>query len=188
MKNSAKELAYSALFLAIGLLLPFVTGQIPTLGKMLLPMHFPVILCGFVCGWKQGLVVGAITPLLRSIAFGSPVLMPMAAAMAFELAAYGGIAGFLYKVLPHKRIFLIVDLAFAMVVGRIVWGFVAMPLYGAAGQTFTILMFVQGALLMAIPGIILQFIIIPIIVNSLQRRGLTLVPDPDSVYEKENLV
>ena len=70
-KQSVKLLTLSGLFLALGLLLPFLTGQIPNIGKMMLPMHIPVLLAGFVCGWPYGLVVGLICPLLRSVTFGA---------------------------------------------------------------------------------------------------------------------
>ena len=55
MKTSTRKLTLSALFLALGLVLPLITGQIPQIGKMLLPMHIPVLLCGMVCGWPYGL-------------------------------------------------------------------------------------------------------------------------------------
>lgn len=90
MKNSnIKNLALAAMFMALGLVLPFFTGQIPQIGKMLLPMHIPVLLCGLICGWKYGLAVGFVTPLLRSVIFGMPILYPMAIGMAFELMTYG---------------------------------------------------------------------------------------------------
>ena len=88
-KNELKNLVIAAMLLAVGLVLPFLTGQIQQIGNMLLPMHFPVILCGLICGWKYGLGVGFILPLLRSVIFGMPVMYPNAFAMAFELAAYG---------------------------------------------------------------------------------------------------
>lgn len=94
MKNT-KKLVLSALFLAIGLILPFITMQIPAVGKMLCPMHIPVLLCGFIVGWPYGLLVGFITPLLRSVLFGMPMLVPNAVCMAFELATYGFVAGVL---------------------------------------------------------------------------------------------
>lgn len=47
MKKNYKNMVLSALFLAIGIILPFITMQIPRIGNMLLPMHIPVILCGF---------------------------------------------------------------------------------------------------------------------------------------------
>ena len=89
MKTSTRKLTLSALFLALGLVLPLITGQIPQIGKMLLPMHIPVLLCGMVCGWPYGLAVGAVMPLLRGLLFGMPVLYPTGIGMAFELAAYG---------------------------------------------------------------------------------------------------
>ena len=85
---SIYRLTYAALFLALAMVLPFLTGQIPEVGSMLCPMHIPVLLCGFVCGWPYGLTVGAISPLLRFVLFGMPPLYPKGLAMAFELAAY----------------------------------------------------------------------------------------------------
>lgn len=64
-KMTVKKTILSALFLAIGLVLPFITMQIPAVGKMLCPMHIPVLLCGYICGWPYGLIVGFVTPLLR---------------------------------------------------------------------------------------------------------------------------
>ena len=98
MKHSKqiRAMVLSAMFLALGLVLPFFTGQIPQIGGMLLPMHIPAFLCGLICGWQFGVVVGFVMPLLRMVLFGMPPLMT-AVAMAFELAAYAGIAGFLYS-------------------------------------------------------------------------------------------
>ena len=84
MKPSLRSLALSAMFLALGLVLPFLTGQIPEIGNLLLPMHLPVLLCGLVCGWKYGLAVGFTTPLLRSMLFGMPTFYPSAVSMAFS--------------------------------------------------------------------------------------------------------
>ena len=74
--NFLKNMALAALFLAIGLVLPFFTGQIPAVGKMLLPMHIPVLLCGLICGWQWGLGVGFVLPVLRSVLFSMPVMYP----------------------------------------------------------------------------------------------------------------
>ncbi len=116
------NLVLSAMFLALGIVLPFFTGQIPQVGGMLLPMHLPVLLCGLICGWQYGGVVGFVLPLMRSAMFGMPPFLT-AVAMAFELAAYGAIAGFLYQrsrwqcLLSLYRALLI-----AMVGGRVVCG------------------------------------------------------------------
>jgi len=180
MTNTKKEtirirkLTYSGLFLALGLVLPFLTGQIPQIGSALSPMHIPVLLCGFLCGWPWGLAVGCITPLLRSVLFGMPVMFPGAVAMAFELATYGCIAGWLYRKLPKKTAMIYVTLIVAMIAGRVVWGIVRLILAGVAGTPFTWTMFIGGALTNAIPGIILHIVLIPVLVIALERAGFSL--------------
>jgi len=173
MKNqSTKKMVLAAMFLALAYLLPFLTGQIPEIGGMLLPMHLPVLLCGFVCGWPYGLAVGLIVPLLRSLTLGMPPIFPTAVAMTFELAAYGAITGICYKKLPKKPLFLYVDLLAAMIGGRIVWGIATMICLGIGGSAFTWAAFLSGALLSAIPGILLQLVLIPIVVAILQKADL----------------
>lgn len=86
MKHSKTiKLTLSAMFLALGFVLPFFTGQIPQIGNMLLPMHLPVLLCGLICGWQYGLVIGLCLPLVRSMIFGMPPIFPTGIAMTFEL-------------------------------------------------------------------------------------------------------
>ena len=92
---TVRKTVLAALFLAIGLILPFITMQIPAVGKMLCPMHIPILLCGYILGGPYGLIVGFITPLLRSVTFGMPVMLPNAICMAFELATYGLVSGIL---------------------------------------------------------------------------------------------
>ena len=94
-KMALRKSILAAMFLAIGLILPFITMQIPAIGKMLCPMHIPVLLCGYICGWPYGLLIGFITPLFRGVLFGMPALFPNAVCMAFELATYGMITGIL---------------------------------------------------------------------------------------------
>ena len=172
IKKSTQNLVISAMLMALGMILPFVTGQIPQIGSMLLPMHIPVLVCGLVCGWQYGGIVGFVLPLLRYVLFGMPP-MPGCIAMAFELAAYGVIAGFLYG---HSRWQCIVSLyrslIIAMLGGRIIWGIVQILLVGAAGEAFTWQMFMAGALFNAIPGIILQLILIPALMLALDRTGV----------------
>ncbi len=169
-----RRMTYSALCLALALVLPFLTGQIPQIGSALCPMHIPVLLCGFLCGWPWGLAVGFIAPLLRSVIFGMPVMIPGAVAMAFELATYGAVAGFLYRKFPKKLPGIYVSLLIAMIVGRIVWGIARLILAGIVGNGFTFTMFISGAITTAIPGIIAQLVLIPAIVYAMGRAGLNL--------------
>ncbi len=169
-----RKLAFSALYLAIALVLPFLTGQIPEIGGMLCPMHIPVLLCGFVCGWPWGLAVGFVAPLLRSVVFGMPPLFPTGVAMAFELAAYGVVSGLLYKRLPKRNLFLYVSLIAAMVAGRAVWGAVRYLIAGLQSTSFTLEAFIAGAVTSAVPGIVLHIALIPLLVAMLYRARLVL--------------
>lgn len=169
-----RRLTFAAVYLAVALVLPFLTGQIPQIGSMLCPMHIPALLCGFVCGWPYGLAVGVIAPLLRSVLFGMPPLYPTAIAMAFELAAYGAAAGLLYRRLPRKTWSIYATLILAMVIGRVVWGLASYVLLQLQGNSFTPAMFISGAVLSAIPGIILHLILIPVIVMALGKSRLLL--------------
>ena len=169
-----RKLIYAALYLAIAMVLPFLTGQIPQIGAMLSPMHIPVLLCGFMCGWPWGLAVGFIAPLLRSVLFGMPALFPAAVAMAFELAVYGGMAGLLYRLLPRKPWAVYAALIIAMIAGRVVWGAVRLVLAGLSGTSFTWALFIAEALTNAVPGIILHLVLIPVLVIAMERAGLSL--------------
>ena len=135
-------------------------------------MLFRSLVCGLICGWPYGGVIGFLLPLLRYAMFGMPP-MPNGLAMAFELAAYGILAGFLYN---HSRWQCIVSLyrslIIAMLGGRIVWGAVRIVMTGVAGEAFTWQMFLAGAFLNAIPGILLQLLFIPSLMLALDRTGV----------------
>ena len=159
-----KNLVLAAMLLSIGVILPSLTGSIKEIGDSLLPMHLAVMLCGAICGWKYGLPVGLILPFLRSVIFGMPPIYPNAVWMATELATYGFVIGIIYtqsKAPKKARVF--IALISAMIAGRIIWGISKAILLGVAGKAFGIQAFIVGGFLDAIPGLILQFILIPAI-------------------------
>lgn len=172
MNDSVKKMVYAAMCLALCMVLPFLTGQIPQIGSMLLPMHLPVLLCGYLCGWKWGAAVGFAAPLLRHLLFHMPP-MPGAISMAFELAAYGVIVAILYKKLGKKLPGIYLSLIGAMIGGRIVWGIAQTVIMGINGKNFPMAAFWAGAVTNAIPGIVLQLILVPLIVAALQKAKLT---------------
>lgn len=184
MKKQSKgirKLVLSAMFMAIGLVLPFITGQIQQIGNMLLPMHIPVLFCGLICGWQYGAVVGFVLPLLRYVLFGMPPIFPTGVSMSFELAVYGAVIGLNMQQLGKRNTTdsgknyvrnLYLALIGAMLAGRIVWGLVRFILARATMQPFTMEMFMAGAFLTAIPGIIVQLILIPGIMAALKRVGV----------------
>lgn len=170
MKNTkVKKLVLAALFLALALVLPFLTGQIPEIGSMLCPMHIPALLCGFFCGWPWGLAVGLIAPVLRFVLFGMPPMFPTAVCMSVELAAYGAVSGLLNSRLPRKKGAIYISLLGAMAVGRLVWGAARFTCAGLDASAFGLSAFWAGAITTAIPGIIVQIILIPILVMALEK-------------------
>lgn len=168
MKKS-RQLTLSAMLLAIGFVLPFLTGQIPNVGRMLLPLHLPVLIGGMICGPFWGLALGTILPILRSLVFGMPPMMPTALCMAFELAAYGFFTGLLREKLPKTTPMLFVSLIVSMLLGRIVWGLASIVFYGFAAKAFTWQLFMAGAFINAIPGILLQLVIVPPVVLAVEK-------------------
>ncbi len=172
MKTDVKKLALAGLFLALCLTLPFLTGQIPQIGSALSPMHIPVLLCGFVCGWQYGLAVGVIAPLLRFALFGMPPIFPTGVAMALELAVYGLMTGLLYKKLPKTPVYVYVSLIAAMLCGRAVWGLTRYVIAGLSGSAFTFEMFLAGAFTSAVPGIICHIALVPVVVLALRKAKL----------------
>ena len=164
-----QQLVHAAVCLALCMVLPFLTGQIPEIGSMLSPMHIPVLLCGFLCGPAWAAVVGAMAPLLRFALFGMPPLFPAGVAMCVELAPYGAVSGLLYRTLPRKPISVYVSLIAAMLAGRVVWGMVRAALTGVTDAPFTWAAFIAGAFTQAIPGIILHIVLIPLIVLALEK-------------------
>ncbi len=168
-------MTYAAMCLALCLVLPFLTGQIPQIGNALSPMHIPVFLCGFLCGFPYGICVGFIAPLLRFALFGMPPIFPTGLAMCFELAVYGGLSGLLYRVFPRKPVFTYATLCIAMIGGRLVWGLARYVMASVSKGVFTFDMFLLGAFVNAVPGIICHLLLIPAVVIALNKARL--IPD-----------
>ena len=175
MKNKmVYDLATAGMLFALGLTLPFLTGQIPEIGSMLLPMHIPALLAGFILGWKYGLVIGASVPIVRSLIFGVPALYPKAVTMSVELAAYAFFAALFFLIIFKKKnlVTIYASLILSMLIGRVIKGVVSAFLYGTADNPYTFSAFITGTFVEAVPGIILQLILIPAILLALKRAKL----------------
>ena len=174
MKNSVVyKIVLTAMFFALGMVLPFLTGQISAIGSMLLPMHLPVFLCALICGWQYAVMIGFALPLIRSLLFTMPPMFPTAVAMAFELLAYGLITGLIYHLFKRKNIVTVyIALIAGMLGGRIVWGTAQYILLASSGKEFTFAAFIAGAFTNAVPGIIVQLILIPLIMFALDKAKL----------------
>ena len=170
-RNKTFKMILAALFLALAYVMPFFTGQIPEIGSMLCPMHIPVLLCGYLCGWPWGLLVGFLAPLTRSLFLGMPPILT-AVCMAFELATYGTVVGLLHTRFPRKKAYIYCSLLIAMMLGRFMWGAAMFVCTGLSGGSFGFSAFLAGAVTNAIPGIVVQVILIPIVVMLLESTNL----------------
>ncbi|MFN2341312.1 MAG: ECF transporter S component [Halanaerobium sp.] len=168
MKNNIRKLVWASFLLILGLILPrlinFAGSQM--LGNLISPMHIPVFLAGLILGPFYGTLVGILTPLFSTLLFAMPQMMPpIAVLMAFELAAFGFIAGYLYSE-KLKNIYL--SLITAMILGRLVYGLALI----AVGPIFNFnppfIPFMQGAFVSGIPGIVIQLVIIPPIIEKIR--------------------
>ncbi|WP_102398685.1 ECF transporter S component [Haloimpatiens massiliensis] len=166
MNSKTNNMIKVAIFIAIGLILPYFFHMVGMAGPVFLPMHIPVLLCGMVLGWKYGIVVGFITPLLNSFLTGMPPLFPTGISMACELAAYGFLSGYLYK---KKRLNIMFALVLSMFGGRLISGIMNYILLTAKGNNFVFKAFLTGAFVKGFIGIIIQLILIPVVVKALEK-------------------
>ena len=81
-------------------------------------------------------------------------------------------SGWLYRRVKHTLPMTYATLAAAMVAGRLVWGAVRFVLAGLSGSSFPFSAFLSGALFTAVPGIIAQLVLIPLIITALQKARL----------------
>jgi len=160
--SETKKITYSGLFLALAVLIPYIFHISGIPGNVFLPMHIPVILCGFICGKKYGLIIGLISPLINTALVGMPVLYPIGISMVFELAAYGFFAGYLYKLFNKK---IILTLLSSMVIGRIIKGIVMYLITVPFGNIFVLKGFLTVIFITSIWGILIQIILIPIVIK-----------------------
>ena len=168
--NQVKRMMVTALLMACGVVLPMMLHSIPNAGRILLPMHIPVLLCGLYCGGLYGLICGVFTPLLSFMMTSMPgpgYLLPM----MVELAVYGLVSGIMmdrvHSVKGTKKVLLC--LVIAMLAGRIVYGLMN-ALVLRAGQ-YSIAMWVSASFVTAAPGIAAQLILIPLIMKLLKRNS-----------------
>ena len=170
--SSTKKMALSAVFIALGIVLPMALHAVPNAGRVFLPMHIPVLLCGIVCGFPYGLACGAATPLLSSLWTGMPPAA-MLPAMLCELAAYGTVSSLLMRFTRSKRavVHIYIALIGAMVSGRVLYGILNALIFNAGG--YSVQIWLSAAFVTALPGIALQILVVPAAVLVLRKAGLT---------------
>lgn len=186
MKNQgAARLGTATLCTAAAVLLPMVTQQIPQVGAQLPAMQFPVLLCGFLCGGGLGFAAGFAAPLIRSLAFGVPLMYPDALVAAISLACLGSFAGKLYHSSKRSVLMTFVSLLAAMALGRLVYGVADLIAFylTTVGMTFTgtaltetlaafLPQYLDAIFYDVLLGMAIQIVLIPAIVIPLRNTGL----------------
>ena len=169
--TNTKRLILAGLCVALGIVLPVAFHSVANAGSIFLPMHIPVLLCGLICGWPYGLACGVLAPLLSSLITGMP---PMAflPSMLCELAVYGFVSGLLMRYVKTGKLLadLYLSLVGAMLLGRLVLGLLNAVLF-RAGE-YSVALWTTSAFVTALPGIIIQLAIIPVLVFALKKAKL----------------
>ncbi|MBE5803504.1 MAG: ECF transporter S component [Clostridiales bacterium] len=182
-KNQLYRMVITSVLLALGLVLPFLTGQLQSFGQLLSPLHIPVLICGLTCGWGWGGALGLILPVLRMMLFSRPGAVS-AYPMMFELCAYGVLTGLLYPWLRRRLsrlgasrlVAMLASLAIAMVCGRMVGG-IATSLLLATGiisrEPLTFGVFISDYFIATTPGAVVHLIVVPAVVLALEKAHLS---------------
>ena len=169
--SNIKRMVIAALFIAFGIVLPLAFHYVPNAGRVFLPMHIPILLSGILCGFPYGLIVGIITPLLSSLLTGMPptAFLP---SMICELAAYGTVSSLLMRYVRVKNTYakIYISLVGAMLFGRLFYGILNSFIFNAGNYSMEI--WLTAAFVTALPGVIIQILIIPTIVIVLQKARL----------------
>lgn len=162
-----KKLVSTAVCIALGVLLPMIFHLSGFMGPVFLPMHIPVLLAGLFLGAKSGMATGLAAPILSSLLTGMPPLMPTLPVMSVELMTYGFVSGYLYQ---QKKLPLLAALVLAMLAGRLV----------AAASVYALVQFIQlkmkplvylyGAFVTGLPGMLIQVVMIPPLVKKLTHK------------------
>ena len=165
--NKTKRLTYAGLFLAISILLPLIFHLTGIPGQVFLPMHIPVLLCGFICGKKYGLIIGAVAPLINTLLIGMPVLYPIGISMVFELAGYGFFAGLLYE----KTGRILPSLLLSRVIGRILRIAATFIISVPFGGKFIFAGLLGALFVPSIWGILIQLGLIPLLMKAFNQSS-----------------
>ena len=165
--NQTRKIVVTAMFIALGVVLPLAFHMIPNAGSIILPMHIPVLFCGLLCGPIYGAICGLGACLLSHLLTGMPPAM-MLPSMLIELFVYGLVAGLMAKFLKNKNIaYIYIELIVAMLCGRIVMGILNALIFRAGAYSLQI--WLTSSFVTAWPGILIQLALVPILVDRFKK-------------------
>jgi len=165
MKYSARDIAVGGLFGALGVALPIIFHLVG-LGRVFLPMHLPVLVCGLVVSPIPALAVGIVTPLASSALTGMPPIVPTGLMMTAELGALGMSASIVRRWLKLPTVLCVVA---AMAAARVIAGAEMLALAPLMGLKQSPWAYLAASVVASWPGLVLQLVAAPLVVASLGR-------------------
>lgn len=169
-----KKSIITAVCIALCYVVPLLFHAVQDAGRVFLPMHLPVFLCGLICGWQYGLLCGLAGPALSSVLSGMPpvAILP---SMMLELAVYGCISGLMMRFVRTKNTYadLYISLIAALLCGRVVAGLMQALIFAKGAYSMTA--WVSGYVVTSWPGTLIQLVLLPSVVFALMKAHL--IPD-----------
>ncbi|HEX9911741.1 MAG TPA: ECF transporter S component [candidate division Zixibacteria bacterium] len=165
MKITAKHITLSALFVSLGIILPFLFHQFGLAGRIFSPMHYPVFFAGILMGPLSGAIVGVTSPVLSFLLTGMPppYAVPL---MALELPTYGATIGLFYK---RLKIPILISLIVSMIAGRAAFALGIFVIGAFVNLPVRFISFLEASFITGLPGILLQLVLIPVLSLRLKR-------------------
>jgi len=160
--------AFVTLFVAMDVAVPWLCHTIhPLAGPIFLPMFFFILLAGLLFGWRAGLLVGILTPLVSYGISGMPFLERLPT-IVIEASFYGLSAG-LFRERFKLNVFW--SLLGAMVIGRLAAALALLIMHWSGDSNSPVL--VWQAIKQGWPGIAIQLVFLPTISIVLEKFSST---------------
>ncbi|MDR3216727.1 MAG: ECF transporter S component [Clostridiaceae bacterium] len=169
-----KNLVLTAVFVAVGVVLPAICHMFGMVGTVILPMHIPVLAAGLLLPLPYALAVAVLSPIIGTFATGMPALFPVLPLMLAELCGYAFFTCFFKRILlftgVKRKATVFLSLILAMFFGRAVLAAACFIMDAAVG-TFSGAAYLEKALISGIPGMVLQLFVIPPLVDALRNKS-----------------
>ncbi len=166
-----KKSIITAVCIALCYVVPLLFHGVQNAGRVFLPMHLPVFLCGLICGWQYGLLCGLAGPALSSLLTSMPpvAILP---SMMLELAVYGCVSGLMMRFIRTKNTYadLYISLIAALLCGRVVAGLMQALIFSKGAYSMTA--WVSGYVVTSWPGTLIQLVLLPSVVFALMKAHL----------------
>jgi hypothetical protein len=170
--KDVRSYIFTAVFTGLSVAAPWLFHQFNMAGATFLPMFFFIFMAGLVFGWKEGLIVGLITPVI-SYAVSRMPAPAILSQVTVEAAVFGLTAGLLREKL-HLRPFW--SLTGAMIAGLgalfifVLISGIAGPVYSPRGAADNAEAAVAATVQQGWPGLAIQLAAVPLLARFIERK------------------